>query len=394
MSNAIKAFFNGEGIEIIKSPVNDHRATGCVERTIGSLKNSILTFAHEKNPEPLEKMVERALGALRFSKNSTLKISPFEAHHGREANTVLRNLTRKPSLQNLDWSRVIKTKNACLDATDSNVQDMPHPADTNWSVRSDLAYDIKNRTHARRLTVDQSANQDDEPSILRSANPDEQPGPSGLLFQRTGNKNLKRYRQIHSKIRSESTHTLTLDYGVVLRKSGVATKPIPKKSKVAAKSVLPVPSSEVKKRAIQTALPPPTPREVKERLTQRIAKKKRERTGRRFEDTDSESEDSEDLSIISVKRAKQPLTTTPEAPIERSAAALPEAEVGTDQDTIPAQGGELDNQNPREQGMSNPGDQSKPITASRKKRILIKESKAGLIQQPGGEPGRDIIHDV
>ena len=107
---------------------------------------------------------------------------------------------------------------------------MPHPADTNWSVRSDLAYDIKNRTHARRLTVDQSANQDDEPSILRSANPNGQPGPSGLLFQRTGNKNLKRYRQIHSKIRSESTHTLTLDNGVVFRKSGVATKPIPKKS--------------------------------------------------------------------------------------------------------------------------------------------------------------------
>ena len=375
MSNAIKAFCNGEGIEIIKSPVNDHRATGCVERTIGSLKNSILTFAHEKIPEPLEKMVERALGALRFSKNSTLKISPFEAHHGREANTVLRNLTRKPSLQNLDWSRVKKTKNACLDATDPNVQDMPQPADTNWSVRSDLAYDIKNRTHARRLTVDQSANQDDEPSILRSANPNGQLGPSGLLFQRTGNKNLKRYRQIHSKIKSESTHTLTLENGVVLRKSGVATKPIPKKSKIAAKSVLPVPSSEMKQRAIQTALPPPTPREVKERLAQRIAKKKRERTGRRFEDTDSESEDSEDLPIISVKRAKQPLTTTPEAPIERSAETLPEAEVGTDQDTIPAQGGELDNQNPREQGRSNPGDQSKPITASRKKGASSKKAK-------------------
>ena len=143
MSNEIIAICNGEGIEIIKSPVNDHRATGCVERTIGSLKNSILTFVQEKQPEPLEKMIERALGTLRFSKNATLKISPFEAHHGREANTVLRNLTKKTSLQNLDWSRVIKTKNACLDDADSNERDMPHPADTNWSVRSDLAYDLK-----------------------------------------------------------------------------------------------------------------------------------------------------------------------------------------------------------------------------------------------------------
>ena len=39
-------------------------------------------------------MVERALGALRFSKNATLIISPFEAHHGRESNMVLRNLTK------------------------------------------------------------------------------------------------------------------------------------------------------------------------------------------------------------------------------------------------------------------------------------------------------------
>ena len=159
MSNEIKAFCNGEGIEIIKLPVNDHRATGCVERTIGSFKNSILTFTQEKHPEPMEKMVERALGALRFSKNATVKLSPFEAHHDREANTVLRNLTNKPSLQNLDWSRVIKTKNACLDAADPNAQNMPHPADKNWSVRSDLSYHINHRSHARRLTDDQSANQ-------------------------------------------------------------------------------------------------------------------------------------------------------------------------------------------------------------------------------------------
>ena len=169
MSNEIKAFCHGEIIEIIKSPVNDHRATGCVERTIGSLKNSILTFVQEKHPEPLEKMIERALGALRFSKNATLKISPFEAHHGREANTVLRNLTKKLSLQNLDWSRLIETKNACLDDADPNKRDMSHPAETNWGVRSDLAYDIKHRSHARQLTNEQSGNREDEPSILKSA---------------------------------------------------------------------------------------------------------------------------------------------------------------------------------------------------------------------------------
>ena len=192
MSNEVKAICNGEGIEITKSPVNDHGATECVERTIGSLKNSILTFVQEKHPEPLEKMIEMVLGALRVLKNATLRISPFEAHHGRETNTVLRNLTKKPSLQNLDWSRVIKTKNACLDDAEAKVRDMPHPAETNWGVRSDLAYDINHRSHARRLTSEQSANQDDEPSIQKSAGTSGQPGPSELLFQRTGNRNLKR----------------------------------------------------------------------------------------------------------------------------------------------------------------------------------------------------------
>ena len=152
---------------------------------------------------------------------------------------------------------------------------MPHPADTNWSVQSDLAYDINHRSHARRLTNDQSANQHDQPSILKPASTRGQPGPSGLLFQRTGNRNLKRYKQLHFKVKSESTHTITLNNGVVLRKSGVATKPKSKKSK--ATSV-----REVKERASHSVLPPPTPREVKERATQRtVSDRQRKKTGKK-----------------------------------------------------------------------------------------------------------------
>ena len=95
----------------------------------------------------------------------------------------------------------------------------------------------------------------------------------------------------------------------MLRKLGVATKPKPKKSKAASKSVLPVPPSEMKKRVAHPGLPLPTPREVKERSTKRISDKQRERIGRRFENTGSESEDSEDLPIISLKRAKHPRCT-------------------------------------------------------------------------------------
>ena len=76
-------------------------------------------------------MAERALSALRFVPNASLKSTPFEAHYGREANTVLRNLTIKPSQQNLNWAKMLKQKFACLDTEDPRTKRMPHPTHTN-----------------------------------------------------------------------------------------------------------------------------------------------------------------------------------------------------------------------------------------------------------------------
>ena len=53
MSRAVKVLCNGDGIEIVQSPVNNHRATGCNERTKGSLKHSKLTFAREEKTKTL-----------------------------------------------------------------------------------------------------------------------------------------------------------------------------------------------------------------------------------------------------------------------------------------------------------------------------------------------------
>ena len=68
-------------------------------------------------------MVDKALSALRFSKNATTKLTPFEAHHGREVNTVLRNLTKKPSLKNLNWKNVLQQKCLCLGENDRGEHD-------------------------------------------------------------------------------------------------------------------------------------------------------------------------------------------------------------------------------------------------------------------------------
>ena len=92
-SKAVKEFCNTEGIENDCSPVNNHIATVCVERTIGSIKNFVLTYAKEKNHGKIEAMVKRAPGVLRVAPNASIKVSPFEAQHGREAITVLLYLT-------------------------------------------------------------------------------------------------------------------------------------------------------------------------------------------------------------------------------------------------------------------------------------------------------------
>ena len=94
-SNKIQNFCNYKGIELLKSLVKDHRATGMVERAIGSIKNYVLTYLQENKNYKFGVMISRALSALRFVPHSKTKITPFEAYHGREANTALRNLTKK-----------------------------------------------------------------------------------------------------------------------------------------------------------------------------------------------------------------------------------------------------------------------------------------------------------
>ena len=72
-SQVVKEFCNTEGVEIMFPPLNDHRASVCVERAIGSYKNFVLTYAEEENHGDLEKMVERALGTSRLAPNIKLK---------------------------------------------------------------------------------------------------------------------------------------------------------------------------------------------------------------------------------------------------------------------------------------------------------------------------------
>ena len=296
MSKEVKAFCHGQGIEIFTSPVNDHRATGCVERTIGSIKNSVLTYAREDKPEPLDRMVERALGALRFVKNATLNITPFEAHHGREANTVLSYLTKKPTLRNLNWEKVIRSKSECLDERDPIAQVMPEPMDTNWGIRSDTEYDRKNRRKPLKLADDQAANQDDEPGIARAPN-DPVEIPPAVVMQRTGERNMNRYRPLKSNIVDQTEHTIKMSNGAVLRKSGVALRKakLPKKRAPGQITAPPTPW-DLKRKLLTSSNQPGSSKGTKGTLHSTMGKGSRFQNLEFAEDTDSESEDHLPLS--------------------------------------------------------------------------------------------------
>ena len=69
-SKDIQNFCNYEGIELIKSPFKDYRATGIVERTIGSTKNYVTTYLQENKNYKFGLMICHALSALRFVRHS------------------------------------------------------------------------------------------------------------------------------------------------------------------------------------------------------------------------------------------------------------------------------------------------------------------------------------
>ena len=69
--------------------------------------------AENKDTFSTSKAIKQIVSALRLTKQKTTKITPFEAHFGRPANTLLRNIGTTPSSLNLTIDKII---NHYLDA--------------------------------------------------------------------------------------------------------------------------------------------------------------------------------------------------------------------------------------------------------------------------------------
>ena len=83
---------------------------------------------------------QQIVRCITFLKKATTALAPFEALHGRQPNTILRNLTKIPSLQNLNWSNILKQKCLCLDKNDSEMNAIAYPRHSTLEERSDLEF--------------------------------------------------------------------------------------------------------------------------------------------------------------------------------------------------------------------------------------------------------------
>ena len=110
------------------------------------------------------------------------------------------------------------------------------------------------------------------------------------------------------------------------------------------------------------------------RATRRIAtEKQRKKTGRRFAVPNRKIATIYQLSKKTIQPSAEAQTAIAQS--RQTAIAQTGADIGSDQDTIPPLGGELD-KNPRDPSASNPGDQAKKRT-TRKARLVSYSSQEG-----------------
>ena len=129
-------YCNENNIDILDAPVGDHRAIGLVERMIQTIKRRLSCMkAENKATFATSKAIKQIISDLRITKQKTTKITPFEAHFGRPANTPLRNISTSPSSLKLTYEKII---NHYLDADRVPVDDYLDDAGWNNPERSDL----------------------------------------------------------------------------------------------------------------------------------------------------------------------------------------------------------------------------------------------------------------
>ena len=90
---SMRKFCSDNNIEQKFCPVGDHRGCGLVERTIQTIKRRLGVMLLDENVTSIKLCLSTILRDLRWSKQKTIKMSPFEAHFGRLPKTEFKILS-------------------------------------------------------------------------------------------------------------------------------------------------------------------------------------------------------------------------------------------------------------------------------------------------------------
>ena len=110
VGNQVKNFCMKINITLIPAPANDHRAIGLVERLIGTIKQRLACIKEankELNSFTIKAALKSIIYQLRICKHKTTKLSLFESHFGRKANTLLSNISTQPKSSDLSYEKVL-----------------------------------------------------------------------------------------------------------------------------------------------------------------------------------------------------------------------------------------------------------------------------------------------
>ena len=110
VGNQVKNFCMKNNITLIPAPANDHRAIGLVETLIGTIKRRLACIKEankELNSFTIKAALKSIIHQLRICKHKTTKLSPFESHFGRKANTPLSNISTQPKSSDLSYEKIL-----------------------------------------------------------------------------------------------------------------------------------------------------------------------------------------------------------------------------------------------------------------------------------------------
>ena len=125
-ANKFQLLCKSNNKKLLFAPVDDHRSIGVVERLIQTLKRQlgVIKIDLKNTPFKIASSVAENIKTLRITPRGVTKITPFEAHMSRKANTPLSNITTNSSASNPNWE---EAKHACLDR--NNQTQPPIPAE-------------------------------------------------------------------------------------------------------------------------------------------------------------------------------------------------------------------------------------------------------------------------